>query len=589
MSITRLFEIPEYQQKQYPQEDALAFKVRQQWSLISTDTLIELINAASRGLMELGIGKGDRVALVSSNRPEWIILDYAIQQIGAVSVPLYPTITIDDYRFILNDSGAIMVFAENQQLFQKVKAAAKELKTVRHLYTFDEVEEAGRWDALVESGKQAVQHHQELISIKNSIIPDEVVTIIYTSGTTGNPKGVMLTHKNILSNAIAVAKIFPAEGYRIRTLSFLPLCHIFERTASFMASYIGVSIYFAESLDTIGQNLVEVKPHYFSAVPRLLEKTYEKIMDKGMALSGFKKKLFNWAVSVGERYQLPYNPGWGYRLQLSLANKLVFSKWREALGGNMEFIVSGAAALHSGISRMFWAAKIPILEAYGLTETSPGVCFTRLDYQTARIGHVGYPLEDVNIKIAPDGEILVKGPNVMKGYFQRPDLTKEVIDDEGWLHTGDIGEISGNNLLKITDRKKEIFKTSGGKYIAPQVIENFFKESPYIDQMMVVGEGQKFPAALIVPSTERLKQWLSSMSLTYSDHKDLVAMEKIQELFKEIVDKKNQHFAQYEKIKKFRLIPDEWGVDSGELTPTLKLKRRVIAAKYQGEIQAFYQ
>ncbi len=587
VTISRLFEIPTYQLEHYPQGDALAYKEDRSWIKISIEQVIEQINEISYGLLALGVGKGDKVAMVSPNRPEWILMDYAIQQIGAISVPLYPTITIADYRFILKDSSASLVFVEGDKLFKRVHEAAQDLETVKGIYSFDLSEEAPHWREVCQ--KETPAAREQLQSLKLSIDPHDIVTIIYTSGTTGNPKGVMLSHHNILSNAIAVGKIFPATGHLIRTLSFLPLCHIFERTASFMAVYLGVSIYFAESIDTIGENLREVKPHYFSAVPRLLEKTYEKIMDTGRSLSGIKKRLFDWSLNLAQQYQLPMKKSWWYRFQLYLANKLVFKKWREALGGNVGFIVSGAAALHSGIARAFWAAQIPVLEAYGLTETSPGVCFTRLDYETARIGCVGYPLEGVSVKIASDGEILVKGPNVMKGYYQRPDLTDDVINSEGWLHTGDIGSLSEHNLLRITDRKKEIFKTSGGKYIAPQLLENHFKESAFIDQMMVVGEGEKFPAALIVPATERLKQWAKSQTLTFDSMIDLLEEPRVVELFNDIVDQKNQHFAQFEKVKKFVLLPDEWSVDSGELTPTLKLKRRNILEKYQTQIQSFYR
>lgn len=587
VTISRLFEIPNFQLQNYPQADALAYKENGSWIKLSIEQVIKQINQISYGLLELGVGKGDKVAIVSPNRPEWILMDYAIQQIGAISVPLYPTITTADYRFILKDSAACLVFVEGKTLFDKVQEAVHSLDTVRGVYTFDRIEQAAYWREILREETPALK--AQLESLKASVHHDDIATIIYTSGTTGNPKGVMLSHQNILSNALAVGQIFPATGHLVRTLSFLPLCHIFERTASFMSMYLGVSIYFAESLDTIGENLREVKPHYFTAVPRLLEKTYEKIMDSGRSLGGIKRRLFDWSLRLAQQYQLPLRQNWWYRFQLFLANKLVFKKWRAALGGNVGFIVSGAAALHSGIARAFWAAEIPVLEAYGLTETSPGVCFTRLDYRTARIGAVGYPLEGVSVRIADDGEILVKGPNVMKGYYQRPDLTEEVINSEGWLHTGDIGTLSEHNLLKITDRKKEMFKTSGGKYIAPQLLENFFKESQFIDQMMVVGEGEKFPAALIVPAHERLKQWATSRNLTFGTMQELMNAPQVLELFGHIIDEKNRNFAQFEKIKKFSLIPHEWSIDTGELTPTLKLKRRNIHDKYRKEIDAFYR
>ena len=588
MTISRLFEILEYQRTHYPQKDAMAFKHQGSWEMISIDELIAQVNQISYGLIKLGVGVGDKVALVSPNRPEWILMDYAIQQIGAVSVPIYPTITINDYKYILKDSSTCLVLVDGHGLYDRVNQAAKELESVRFgIYSFDEVPGVPNWRQLFDEGNAEI--HEQVDSIKSSIAEDDLVTIIYTSGTTGNPKGVMLTHKNIMSNTKAVSEIFPIEGFKARTLSILPLCHIFERTASFMAHYLGISQYFAESLDTIGENIREVKPHYFSAVPRLLEKTYEKIVDKGMDLSGVKKSLFEWSMKLGQRYDLPEKKNIWYGLQLWLANKLVFKKWREALGGNLQFVVSGAAALHSGIARVFWAANIPILEAYGLTEASPGVTFTRLNYGTARIGCVGYPLGGVSVKIAEDGEVLVKGPNVMKGYYGRPDLTQQTINAQGWLHTGDIGQLLENNLLKITDRKKEIFKTSGGKYIAPQLLENAFKNSPFIDQMMVVGEGEKFPAALIVPSFERLMNWAKAQDIHYDSPQQLLEDPKVLEFYGTIVDDQNDHFAKYEQVKKFYLVPQEWSVESGELTPTLKLKRRIILDRYHSQIQSFYR
>jgi len=584
--ISRLFEIPGHQLSKYPQNDALAYKDGEEWKTISITEFINIVNQVSCGLLKKGVQPGDKIAIVSRNRPEWIFMDYAIQQVGAISVPLYPTITVEDYQFILNDSATTLAFVENQQLYDRVDQASQPLQHSLNIFSFDQLDGIDHWTELKISTTEDQLTHIE--NIKSGINPDSLATIIYTSGTTGNPKGVMLSHDNILSNALAVSKIFPQEGPEVRTLSFLPLCHIFERTASFMNVYLGVSIYFAESLDTIGENLREVKPHYFAAVPRLLEKTFEKIMDKGAELSGVKRSLFEWALSLASKYDLPMRSGPWYRLQLKLANGIIFNKWREALGGNVQFIVSGAAALNPSIGRMFWAAGIPVLEAYGLTESSPGVSFTRLDYQSARIGSVGPALEGVHIKIAEDGEVLVKGPNVMQGYYGRPDLTADTINDEGWLHTGDIGELIGG-VLKITDRKKEMFKTSGGKYIAPQLLENTFKESPFIDQMMVVGEGQKFPAALIVPAFERLKLWADQSNINYDTLDELINHPDTIKKFDEIVSSKNSSFAQFEKIKRFQILGESWTVDSGELTPTMKLKRRIIHSKYQDKIDSFYK
>ncbi|MCG8320727.1 MAG: long-chain fatty acid--CoA ligase [Cytophagales bacterium] len=582
--IKRLFDILQFQAENQPIDDALASKVNGEWVKYSSKDLQNIANKVSLGLMRMGIGKDDKVAIISNNRPEWNFIDFGLQQIGAVSVPMYPTITVQDFEFIFNDSGVKLVFVADYDLYRKAKIAAREAPGVKDIYTFDLIDGAKHWSEVKKNGEGGDM--QKLQALKNQVTYEDLVTLIYTSGTTGVPKGVMLSHGNIISNTIAVSNISPLKGKNYRALSFLPICHIFERTGVYYYIYDSVSIYYAESLDAIGDNLREIRPHTFTTVPRLLEKIYDKILAKAYELKGIKRRLFFWALNLGLRYDPNESFGWWYDFQLKLANKIIFNKWREALGGNIMYITSGAAALQPRLARVFWAAGIKVLEAYGATETSPGVSFSIID--DLRIGCVGPLLENIQVKIAEDGEILVKGPNVMKGYYKRPDLTAQAIVD-GWYHTGDVGEMVENKYLKITDRKKEIFKTSGGKYIAPQVLENKFKESVIIEQIMVVGEGEKFPGALIVPNFEGLKEWCQIRNIQYTSNEEMLDHEMIIEKFQMEVDLHNAHFAQYEKVKKFELIHTSWSLETGELTPTMKLKRRVILEKYQELVEYIYQ
>lgn len=575
MKPTRLFDLLAQQLALFPREDALAYKQDGDWVRYSTQEMINIINRLSIGLRKAGMEKGDKIAIISPNRPEWNFTDFAMQQLGVVSVPMYPTITERDYRYIFEDAGVKMTFVADEQLYQKVKRATEGMAGIKGIYTFEHVKAAPHWSELAREGEG--EDVAQLNPLKERVKADDLLTLIYTSGTTGNPKGVMLTHHNILSNALAVTDLFPpdlANGGKV--LSFLPICHIFERTAIYAYMNKGLSIYYAESMDTIGENLKEVQPDMFTTVPRLLEKVYDKIVAKGMALEGVKRSLFFWALKLGNRYEPNRLHGWWYDTQLKLANKLIFSKWREALGGNVKMIVSGAAALQPRLGRVFWAAGIPVCEAYGLTETSPGIAFTRLDPERVRIGTVGELLDGVEVKIASDGEILVKGPNIMKGYYNKPDLTAEVIDKEGWFHTGDVGELQENRFLKITDRKKEMFKTSGGKYIAPQVLENKFKESTLIEQVMVIGEGERFPGALIIPNNDAVREWCKVKEIAYTTEAAMLRHPKVQEKFRREIDKYNEYFAQYEKVKQFRILLKPWSIESGELTPTLKLKRKEI-------------
>ncbi|EMR03098.1 AMP-dependent synthetase/ligase [Cesiribacter andamanensis] len=586
MKPSRLFDLLPQQLKKFPKPDALAYKQGGQWTSYSTEEVINIVNQMSIGLRKKGIEKGDRVAIISPNRPEWNFVDFALQQLGAISVPMYPTISVREFAFIFKDSGAKMVFVADADLYQKATSAANELPSPIPVYTFDSVPDAPRWLSVLTEGKG--EDPKQLDPLKTDVSAEDLLTIIYTSGTTGNPKGVMLTHHNILSNAQAVADLFPMEGSQMRVLSFLPICHIFERTAVYAYLNVGASIYYAESMETIGENLKEIKPHFFTTVPRLLEKVYAKIVAKGMELTGVKRKLFFWALALGNEHDPARDQGWWYNTQLKLANKLIFSKWREALGGNIQMIVSGAAALQPRLARVFWAGGIPVCEAYGLTETSPGISFTRMDPERVRIGYVGELLEGIQVKIAPDGEILTKGPNLMKGYWGRPDLTAEVIDADGWFHTGDVGELAEGRFLRITDRKKEMFKTSGGKYIAPQVLENKIKESPLVEQVMVVGEGHRFPAALIVPNLDALRSWCEHKEIPYSTDSEMLRHPLVVEKFERDIEKYNEDFGQWERIKQFRILDKPWSIEGGELTPTLKLKRRRIMEQYQSLVESIY-
>ncbi len=590
MQVTRNFDLLAQCKAKYNKKIALAGKNGGTWTYYSTEEYIDIVNNVSYGLISLGYGKDDKIAIISPNRPEWNFVDFGVSQIGAVTVPMYPTITAEDYKFILNDAEVKLVFIEGQSLLEKLIQIKDQVPTLQHIYTFDKVEGFKQWKELHDLGKEN-QNAEKLQTMKDAVNPEDLMTLIYTSGTTGQPKGVMLSHNNVISNVKAVENIFPkSEEYK--ALSFLPLCHIFERTVCYIYHNIGVSIYYAESMDTIAENLKEVKPDFFSTVPRLLEKVYDKIVAKGLELEGFKKKLFFWALDLGLKYKLNRENGPWYHFKLAIADKLIFSKWREALGGNVKFIISGAAALQPRLATVFTAAKIPVLEGYGLTETSPVIAVNRVEEENRMFGTVGPVIENVEVKIADDGEILCKGPNVMMGYYKRPDLTAEVITEENgerWFHTGDIGTFVNNKFLKITDRKKEVFKTSGGKYIAPQVMENKFKESPYIEQLMVIGENEKHPSALIVPAFEVLKEYANKNGISYSSHEDLVKNPKVIDLYQSEVDKYNANFGNWEQIKKFVLIPNEWTIDGGEMTPTLKLKRKPILAKYAKEVESIYK
>ncbi|XQP84822.1 MAG: AMP-dependent synthetase/ligase [Candidatus Pollutiaquabacter aromativorans] len=586
MEIKRLFDIPRRQLDRFPKEDALTAKENGKWTPYSTRYFVDMIDRVSYGLLASGIDKGDKIAIISANRPEWNFVDHGMMQVAAVNVPIYTTLSEPEIKFILNDCGAKMVFAGDADLYRKIAAIRNEVPTLKQVYTFSPVTGADHWTELVKLGDQHTDASR-LESVRASIGSGDLATILYTSGTTGTPKGVMLSHANIISNVEATEHLPPVD-HRHRALSFLPLCHSYERMLTYLYMYLGVSIYYAESMDKIADNLKEVKPDVFSTVPRLLEKVYDRILAKGKEAPAVKRALFFWALNLGLRFEFGGKNGTWYESQLSLARKLVFSKWREALGGNVKAIVSGGAALQPRLARVFWAAGIPVLEGYGLTETSPVIAVNNFEPDGAAIGTVGPVIFNCEVKFAEDGEILCKGPNVMLGYYNRPDLTAEVIDADGWFHTGDIGMMQDGKHLKITDRKKEIFKTSGGKYIAPQALENKFKESQFIEQIMVIGENRNFPSALIVPAFAHLQKWCELHEIPWTDPATMIRNPQVIDRLGKEVAELNASFAQYEQVKKFELLAKEWTMDSGELTATLKLRRKIIAEKYKEQIERIY-
>jgi long-chain acyl-CoA synthetase len=577
-TVTRLFDFPYYQKENFNQQKAFTSKENGKWVSTSTEEYIDKANAISRGLLKLGVKPNDKIAIISmTNRTEWNICDIGILQVGAQNVPIYPTISEDDYEYVLNHSEAKYCFVSCQEVLDKVLAISGKLKKLKDVFSFDELSNCENWSKVLEKGRDA-DNQDEVEKRKAAVKPEDLATLIYTSGTTGRPKGVMLSHNNIVSNVIASKQRVPYKA-GATALSFLPVCHIFERMILYLYQYCGIQIYFAEGLDKISDNLKEVKPDTMTVVPRLLEKVYDSIIAKGTALEGVKKKLFFWAVELGLKYE-PYGQnGWWYEKQLGLARKLIFSKWQEGLGGNLTTMVSGSAALQQRLSRIFGAAGIPVMEGYGLTETSPVISVNQEEGGGWKIGSVGKIIQDVEVKIADDGEILCKGPNVMMGYYKDQAKTDEVIKN-GYFHTGDIGEVDSEGFLRITDRKKEMFKTSGGKYVAPQLLENRFKQSRFIDQIMVVGEGEKMPAALIQPNFEFLYSWAERNNISVGENSDIVLNEKVINRIQQEVDSANEDFAKWEKIKQFRLTPDVWSVDEGHLTPTMKLRRKIVREKY---------
>jgi long-chain acyl-CoA synthetase len=578
--ITRLFDFPYHQLEQYNLKDALVTKQNGQWIKTSSKEYIEKANTISRALLRMGIQKNDKIAIISSNnRTEWHIMDIGILQTGAQTIPIYPTISETDYEYILNHSESIYCFVSDDEVLNKVNQIKSNVPNLKEVYSFNEIAGCRNWSELLELGKDE-SNQSEVEGRKNNVQPLELATIIYTSGTTGKPKGVMLSHNNIVSNVLDSAERIPFDAGKSRALSFLPICHIYERMVTYIYQYYGVAIYFGESIEKISDNIKEVNPNVMTGVPRLIEKVYDKIIAKGSELTGIKKKLFFWAIGIGLKYE-PYGAnGFWYELQLSIARKLIFSKWKEGLGGKLDLIVNGSAALQPRLARVFAAAEIYVMEGYGLSETSPVISVNDMRNRGFKIGTAGKIIRNVEVKIAADGEILCKGPNVMMGYYKDEVLTKEAIVD-GYFHTGDIGEIDADGFLRITDRKKEMFKTSGGKYIAPQLLENAMKQSRFIEQIMVIGDGQKMPAAFIQPNFEFVKEWAKLHKTEIgTTNEEIIANPKVIERIQQEVDTINEKFGNWEKIKRFELTPDLWTVPAGHLTPTMKLKRKIVMEKY---------
>lgn len=590
MQETRIFDLLERFKRVFPNKsNVFGAKLNGKWQTYSTDDYIKNANHFSYGLLLMNFKKGQKIATISNNRPEWNFVDIGMMQLGLVHVPIYPTISDEEYKFVLTHSEARILIVSDERLYARLKPIADNIKTIEGIYTFDKISGAKNWTEIRELGKSvdSEDYQQKLDTIKEGISKDDLATIIYTSGTTGMPKGVMLSHWNFMYQVQEIKKIIPID-HRHSVLSFLPLCHVLERIGGYTFQFMGISIYYAENMDSIPDNIKEIKPNGFVTVPRLLERVYDKIIAKGKELSPIKKSLFFWAVDLGLRYNEKGN-GFYYNLLLKIADKLIFKKWREALGGNIKLIISGGAALQPRLARIFWSAGIPVQEGYGLTETAPVICVNREKYPGLYIGTVGPKLgEEQLIKIADDGEILFKGPNLMLGYFKDEEKTNSVIDEEGWFHTGDVGEIVDNQCLKITDRKKEMFKLSTGKYVAPQPIENLFKESLFIDQIMIVGENEKFTGALIAPNFEFLHDWCHIKKIKYRDNTDLVQLSAVIDRYQQEIDTYNQKLGKTEQIKLFKLVCEEWTPENGELSPTLKLRRRFVKEKYKMRLNEIY-
>ncbi|PCH53482.1 MAG: long-chain fatty acid--CoA ligase [Flavobacteriaceae bacterium] len=587
--ISRIFDFAYYQLKNFNLKKAFNTKINGEWISTSTKEYIDKANAISRGLLKLGVKPGDKIGVISStNRTEWNILDIGVLQIGATNIPIYPTISKQDYEYIFNHAEITQCFLSDNGLYKKVSAIRKNVPTLKEIYSFDEIEGCTNWTEVLELGKDE-SNQPDVEALKNSVKPSDLATIIYTSGTTGKPKGVMLSHHNLVTNVLDSFPRLPLSVGDMKVLSFLPVCHVFERMLHYLYQYAGISIYFAEGIDKIGENLKEVQPSFMSVVPRLLEKIYDGIITKGSELTGIKKMLFFWAVDLGLKYE-PYGKnGWIYEIKLAIANKLIFNKWREALGGNLVTMVSGSAALQPRLARIFTAAKMHIMEGYGLTETSPVASVNMYKDHFMKIGTVGKPIDNVKVKIAKDGEILIKGPNVMLGYYKDEERTVSVMTGD-YFHTGDKGEIDKDGFIKITGRKKEIFKTSGGKYVVPALLENEMKQSRFIEQIVVIGEGQKMPAAIIQPNFEFLRKWARKHHEPVSEiNEDLIQNpHSIKRIQKEI-NKGNKNFAKWETIKRFELTPDAWEIDNGLLTPTMKPKRDEILKKYKHLYNKIYE
>ncbi|MCB2221407.1 MAG: long-chain fatty acid--CoA ligase [Bacteroidetes bacterium] len=585
-TIERIFDLLENYRHNYAHHKmALSGKINGTWKEYTPEEYVANVDRISLGLMALGIKKGDNIAVIVNNCPEWNFFDMGIQQIGAVLVPIYPTISEANYNYILREAEVKLMIVSNSEILERIKNIIPHVPSLKQVYSIEKIEGLPLWSEIMDAGDKNLL--KDLDNIKKSILPDDIASIIYTSGTTGNPKGVMLSHANFISNFTASSDILSKNPVS-KALSFLPLCHVYERMINYMYQLNGVAIYYVDNIDKLRDFMKEVKPHIFGAVPRVIEKTYDKLVRTGRGLKGIKKQLFFWALNLAHRFEMDGKNGWFYHIQYSIADKLVYSKWREAFGGELEVIISGGATLNPRLARTFWAAKIKIMEGYGLTETSPVVAVYHFEPGGVKFGTVGPVLPGVEVSFASDGEILTRGPGLMKGYFKQPGLTKEVIDDQGWFHTGDIGEMIDGQYLKITDRKKEIFKTSGGKYIAPQVIENKFKESPFIENIIIIGENKQYTSALIVPNFEHLESWCKVKEHPWESPEKAISDERIIKRIKKEVDAVNENLDRIEQVKKFKLLPENWSVEKGELSPTLKLRRKTILSKYNQWVEELY-
>ena len=571
--------------KEFPKEDALCGKENGIWIKHSTKDYVDKVNSISYGLMQLGIKKGDCIATITPNRPEWNFLDMAIMQIGAIHVAIYPTISEADYRYILNHADVKLIFVSGWELLRKINNIIEGIPSLTDkVYTFRNLRGYRHLNELIEIGR-ANPSPEYLQQIKDSIQPDDVVSIVYTSGTTGNPKGVMLTHRNFLTNIYGVLPIIPVKNNN-RILSYLPLCHVYERMMNYTWQYLGMPIYYNENLAKIQEEMVEVQPDIFTTVPRLLEKVYDKILAKGRKLTGIKHKIFFWANDIALDFD--FNKSKSYYRKLKLARKLVLNQWYKALGGNLDVIVTGGAAIQPMISKVFWAMGVRVVEGYGTTESSPVIAVSDFFKGGLEFGTAGHVLPGTQVRIAEDGEILARGKHVMKGYYKAPDLTAEAIDKDGWLHTGDLGKLTPEGRLKITGRKTEMFKTAFGKYVVPTILENKVSEDSLVDNIMVVGENKQFAAALIVPNFADLRSWCQNKDIPYTTNEEMVQHPEVQKKFKKIIDYYNTQFGETEKIKRFILIGYEWSIQTGELTPTLKLKRNVLLKKYEEQIEKLF-
>jgi long-chain acyl-CoA synthetase len=585
MKITRIFDLLDQNDQRFDKDAVvLAGKKDGIWSTYTSKEFREHVDGLSMGLLKLGLKKGDKVATIIYNCPEWNFFDFALMQIGAIQVPIYPTISESNYSYILKEAEVKLVIVSNEEIYSKIRTILPKIDSIEGVYSIEKTEGVKHWEEIPVDREKDLSELLE--KSKKEPSSDDVATIIYTSGTTGNPKGVMLTHSNFIHNFQDASNILSVNPLS-RALSFLPLCHVYERMINYMYMNMGVSIYYCDSIDRLRDYMKEVSPEIFGAVPRVIEKTYDKLVRTGRGLKGIKKQLFFWALHLAHRYEFE-GKGWFYRVQLNIADRLVYSKWREAFGGKLDTIISGGATLNPRLARTFWAAKIKIMEGYGLTETSPVIAVSTFEKGGVRFGTVGPVMEHAEVKFASDGEILTKGPCLMKGYFKQPEATKEVMDSEGWFHTGDIGEMVDGKYLKITDRKKEIYKTSGGKYIAPQVLENKFKESPFIENIIAVGENRPYTTAVVVPNFEHLESWCDVKNHPWESPEKAILDPRIIKRIAREIEESNQSLDRVEQVKKFELIAEPWSVENGELSPTLKLRRKIILEKYKDRIEKMY-